>query len=441
MKRIVIIIAAALVLCSAVFVIINITGNNKKVEKKDTYNKVGSEEIVYSGLDDIRKNGDKVVGSLENGEYANISGEDVILTITQADNVCCINTDKADLIGKDKLEILEKEREILEYSLGEGLVESNFYDDVSSLNYQEAKSAIEAGTYKATYGRTVDIPFLGYTLEAEILKRAEDNGEINLTPEEQQELYGEGDYKYGHVDPNCAMVWIDKGKIHGMWQGSHDAADQYHISQIDREKEIELSNGKITLGDAVDFVEDYFETKLPYEVNKDVKKKVQGVSVTKISNNINEIRFRLVRMYNGMLFEGAVEGATYNEIPKYARDICYAEMIDTDDIDIYYGVTSALKVEREGEEADECVTPESALRLVSQSIGSNSEYMVKSIESIYRLKKIDEEKEQYYGTPCWKIFGTNTTSGQEISFYVNMISGELDYEEGERKFDESAFTE
>lgn len=441
MKRIVIIIAAALVLCSAVFVIINITGNNKKVEKKDTYNKVGSEEIVYSGLDDIRKNGDKVVGSLENGEYANISGADVIFTATQGDNVCCINIDKADPIGKDKLEILEKERDILEYYLGDDLVESNFFESTSFLGYQEAKSAIESGTYKPVENYSADNPMLGYTLEAEILRHSDDNGEINLTPEEQQELYGKGDYKYGHVDPNLLTVWIDKGKIHDMWDDAHVVSDQYHISQIDREKEIELSNGKITLGDAVDFVEDYFETKLPYEVNKDVKKKVQGVSVTKISDNVNVIQLRLVRMYNGLIFEGTEEGTIYNEIPKYARDICYAEMIDTDDIDTYSGVTSAIKVEREGNEADKCVTPESALRLVSQSIGNNSEYEVKSIESIYRLKKIDEYKGQYYGTPCWKIFGTNTTSEQEISFYVNMISGELDYEEGERKFDESAFTE
>lgn len=119
----------------------------------------------------------------------------------------------------------------------------------------------------------------------------------------------------------------------------------------------------------------------------------------------------------------------YSEIPAYTKDISYAYMIDTNDVDIYDGVSCAAEIiEDKKNSFSKCITLASALQLVSQSIGENSQYSITSIDTIYRNKTLDDSGSNLYGTPCWKISGINNSSGGKVSFFINMKTGELDYE-------------
>lgn len=98
-----------------------------------------------------------------------------------------------------------------------------------------------------------------------------------------------------------------------------------------------------------------------------------------------------------------------------------------ENIDIYSGDTCAVDIKVESE-TDKCVTLASAVQIVSQSIGENSEYDISAIDTVYRNLFVDTSINELQGTPCWRILGRNITSNETIDFYVNMADGKLDYE-------------
>ncbi len=432
-----------ILLCSIILVMIlgsvvrNINNNNEKVTKKNTFNMISSEDILYSSLNEIRTNSDKVVNDVKNGIYSNISADNVVINITDADNVSYITISPGEAIGENKLAILQAERDILDYYLGNDCIEKYFIDNTTYLSYEEAKKAIENDIYKPINDNIDMNPWLAYTLEADTLKDIYNKtiSDENYQGETIENTFGEGKYQYGYVMPDLASVWINKGKIYSMEEQYHwtepeyyfDLVEEKDIYDIDLNNKIKLSNGEITIENAVEFVQDYFDNRLPYNVNNDVKKRVDEIKIIKCTDDTDILCFRLVRSYNDLSFEGENQGAAYMGIPEYIKDCSFAYMIDVDDIDIYFGVTSAVNINEE-KSFVECVSLQSALQLVSQSIGSNSEYKIFKIETIYRNKIIDGEKNIFYGIPCWKISGRNITSDEEINFYVNMENGELDYE-------------
>lgn len=211
-----------ILLCSIILVMIlgsvvrNINNNNEKVTKKNTFNMISSEDILYSSLNEIRTNSDKVVNDVKNGIYSNISADNVVINITDADNVSYITISPGEAIGENKLAILQAERDILDYYLGNNCIEKYFIDNTTYLSYEEAKKAIENDIYKPINDNIDMNPWLAYTLEADTLKDIYNKtiSDENYQGETIENTFGEGKYQYGYVMPDLASVWINKGKIY-----------------------------------------------------------------------------------------------------------------------------------------------------------------------------------------------------------------------------------
>lgn len=438
MKKTGIFAAVIIVACTAVYVVSNILVNNKEAESQKDIQSADDKSVVYASLDEIRSQAADELDDIKNGKYPNMKCGDIHLDITDADTIRNINISQMNQLGKDNLEIIENQKKLLEEELGDGLVEECFLDGTSNLKYEEAKKAIEDGTYHVYGGTESMLPTLGYTLSADSEQELHEKlMDENYDGQYDYEMnpYNIDTYKYGHVVGNLASVWINKGKIFSYENNNEreepeeyfEVSDSWEIEDAEMDKKVTLSNGDISIGDATQYVEEYFRDKLPYEVNPEVEKIVDKVSIIKINDDINALMFKTTREYNGMKFESDDEGAAYFDIPKYCKDISESYMIDTDDIDIYSGDTCAVDIKVESE-TDKCVTLASAVQIVSQSIGENSEYDISAIDTVYRNLFVDTSINELQGTPCWRILGRNITSNETIDFYVNMADGKLDYE-------------
>lgn len=94
-------------------------------------------------------------------------------------------------------------------------------------------------------------------------------------------------------------------------------------------------------------------------------------------------------------------------------------------------------LEDEGETLTSIIDLSNAIDILSNTIGNNSKYQVLNIGLVYRqqcLSLEDEEDdsiyEKYKLTPSWHIDCISEMNNQNITFYVDAITGEVTYIDG-----------
>lgn len=163
----------------------------------------------------------------------------------------------------------------------------------------------------------------------------------------------------------------------------------------------------------------------------DVKRKVAKIEVFEVEEGKICLEFSLTRCYEGLIFNTGTINSV-GVISSHKTDDFKAIMVDTDDIDEYIGNPNNYnKLIKTSKAITEIVSLDSALQALSENIGSNSRYEVKSIEMIYLRNALDGNilnTENWEGKPAWKVECTNDNDDTNYIFYVDMQTGRIQYE-------------
>lgn len=100
------------------------------------------------------------------------------------------------------------------------------------------------------------------------------------------------------------------------------------------------------------------------------------------------------------------------------------ELMGKNEVSYYVNYGNGKKIQNTGEAITECLTLDEAFTIVSENIGTATEYKVNSIEISYRVG------EDGFGYPVWELETVNTADKKETRFYVNAVSGEIEVDLG-----------
>lgn len=312
----------------------------------------------------------------------------------------------------DAKELIEKEIEFLDFFIEEEFTEEDLWDCSHAISYKETRKQLDEGTY---FKERKDMPALVYGC-----------------------MDGEKPYSYAHVFADFSIVTFDRGKISNLLneeiffpEDRYGIIKSYGLSD-ELDDEFQLLNGSISIKEAIDFVEYYLNSCMPYEMSDDVKIKVNQVNVVELNSDLNILHFQTTRNYKGINFEWGGFYFNCEKDDKYLKDRGSVHIIEIDDID-RYGVTDNGNTDDvvSTNEIKKIITPKGALDIVSEEIGSNSIYKISKIELVYRNQIINNilvEGTEYVGVPCYKITGTNSLDEKETYFYVEMETGNISYD-------------
>ena len=418
----------SLLLCVCVFIGFNVVQNNKYITDRNLYtNNQSKTKVTYSSMEEIHTSSDNVITDLKNGKYENLFADNLHVTLADEDSVSKITIhSRNDYRGiTDARELMEEQIKVIKYFLGEDLdmqylVDAACWSDAENrltrcLNYNEVLALMNAGTYQPMEPYTK--PYMSYVAWTKGAKN---------------------DTRYAHVSHDFSEIVFIKGKLMELqgskWENPEErykAIATYYMDDINLEDEYKLLNGTISIRDAIDYVEKYFNgNQLPYDKAPEVEEKVAKVEVFEIAKDTLCLEFTLRRKYKGLVFEyGPLSGTYMGAIPPYENDHTRVIMVETDEIDERLGMGNGMIMEQEGEAVTQVVSLESAIQKVSRQIGKNSKYRVDSIEMIYRNELVHNDGfyNVYKGTPCWMFQCVNQADNKMTTFYIELISGSINY--------------
>lgn len=273
-------ITTILVLLWGIYIGGYIIKNNKEISYSNYYNQVErNDDLEYLTLSEIRDKKDEAINKIEEGYYENLHGKDVAINLAEegVDKLYEIketeNTEPYRGI-KDEETILEEEVKVIEHYFDMDTLDPEELIDVSTLTaeengyiyitYDELKEKIKNGTYKAKEEVKYNLPSLAYT-----------------------KIWSDkGDNRYIYVSPEFNVTLI-KGKLYEVTfrnkengfpedpEEDYEPIEIYYPNDKNLDDSYTLFDGKsITIKQAIDFTEDYFNNRLPYDSMPDVKRKV-----------------------------------------------------------------------------------------------------------------------------------------------------------------------
>ncbi len=235
------------------------------------------------------------------------------------------------------------------------------------------------------------------------------------------------DEYHAQVDSSCSVLWIDTG-IEGVTPSGDYLDKEYYAGAADGSlnDSYKSSSGEMTVGEAVQKTEDYFNKDFPLEPEKYVKYRVFDGYAVKQEDGTYGFDFGMRREYKGMPCESAWSGTSAYD-GKDSFDIMEAYLDGNGKVSFFNGFSRNNLVEVT-ETYEKILPPETAMEYVAEKIGDATEYEVTAMELSYTLEDkveggIDEDRTEY-GTPVWMIRAMNQSDGHETRFYVNVITGE-----------------
>lgn len=420
-KRIIVMSIVGIGIVMIGYLAVNLLKNNHQIQNKETKEQniqnISSEEKQFSGeyisVEELNSR-DYNNGRLEKTEFNNLVFDDADIYIPKVESVNYISIKgNWPYLGlTDTNALIDKEVEFLDYFIEEEIIREDLWDSSHGISYPELQKQLSEETY---YDEKKSMPALTFV--------GGDGGKP---------------YSYAHVFDDFSTIWFDRGTISDYADKMMSNAEDYYETikeyglNDNLEEEYQLLNGTISIRDAVNFVENYFNTSMPYEMNKEAKIKVTHINVLKAAEDVYIYQFVTSRNYKGISFEAGGMAWDCIHDTQYDKDRAYAYMINTDEIAVYCGYHNGNtdSIESTGE-ITKVVTPESALHIVSEEIGSNSEYKVSKMEIVYRNQIINEtsvEGRESAGVPCYKITGINNNDTRETYFYVELETGNISYD-------------
>lgn len=386
------------------------------VEKNETLPAMAvdvSEDAVT--LDEVRACLEEDI-RLATQEYDNLKLENVVPIITNRNKVYDIQYYQLDTYKdiQDEKEMYDEQMKLIKYYLGDNLKKEYFvcdYTDVEGKyhSFEEFEQVLQQGEKLEPVG-------MAYFYETK------------------------DDIQYAELQRTLANVFFYRGevyrsipieakqKLEGATQARFlcDTVAEYDTGRDEErfDDTYQLKDKEISIREGIDFVEEFLNDKLGIEGNDDIKLKVIGVEVIKITDEYYCYRYKIVREINGLLKVHLDEASPVSDV-NISYDMSDAYMIYSDEVDMYFGRTRRLNYDLKNE-TDRIITLGKALELISDNIGYNSNYQVAGITLGY----LDILTDNGYGnegimTASWVIEAINELDNSITEFYVNARNGEI----------------
>lgn len=446
-KRKIKIVGTIFVILVVVFYVgISFYNNNKKITSENIYTSNKNISKNIDTLENIRNSIEGIKNDIASGKYLNLYGENVNIYMTEEEKLCeeVIEYRKWEEYDgiTDVREMLDYELSFIQFYLGtdlnpEYLIDaasdnSNFdYEKLEMINsgglilteemeypynnYETVCKMIDEGNYPSKYGD--GMPRLGYS-----------DG-FNLVTTEKEYRYAYFYSGFFNVEKgNLKKVLSEESNleyIRTYMFNDKNADDKYILSD---ESEISI---KECINNAVMYLEE-----IPYKGKENIEYVPIYVDVYKFDTEeksskyydkyILEVMF--TRNYEGMYVEF---GYPY-DVNDYVRDDFRMVFMSAEGVEEVLSYQNNAYMENVGKEVTEIIDLKSVLDIMSNTIGNNSKYEIKNIGLVYTQKSVDdglsdEVYEKYELVPVWRIDAVSEINGANKSFYVNALSGEIEY--------------
>lgn len=350
-------------------------------------------EDGYVFVSDAKKDAQALISDMKNKEYKNLVIKDIRPIVPDTDYVCDVNVIYKGNNNPLTKENIEEKIEWMKAFFGEDIdLKDTRIDSFEGETFQEYLDRFDESEYKKEEDQ--DFHMFYY------IKDDED--------------------KYGQVASHG--LWIDTG-FEGICPDFYPDTDKiYYAGGSNLDDTYNTLSGKMSVQEAIDDVEKYFNENFPIDMNTPMKYKAFRVVVQKEDNDCYSFLTYIRQSYNGTLFESAYEGNSAYGSNGYA-DLAKAVLIGKDNINFFNSITLNRKVE-ESENTYVIISLDTALNNISDSIGENSQYKVKEIELGYSATD-DMENNLISAKPVWIIYADNESDTRETRFYVDVRTGEV----------------
>ena len=388
----------------AVLVIVGITVMNQSEEKTQQIEQIlqddSEEETALEPLAEVRKEVDAVIEAGRNGAYRNLRFNEIHPLITEEDRIYQIKVSPPDVPVRE--ENLQKVLDMMQILLGEAIEEKKITvimsNDLGYISIDELREGM----------RKQDEEYIedGYYL-------------FYLNDEKEQ---------CAQINSLMSSLWIDRG-MKGTVPSGEDELDQiYYAGATDGSLQdiYESASGEISVEEAIEQVENYFNHEFPIPLSGEIEYRVARVYILKMPDGTYAFNCSMRRSYGGVFFENANSGVLLQEGDE-AYDLTVAVLDRENHVLFFNGFACNNNIEETGEIL-EVIPLKRATEYISQKIGDNTVYTVKEIELSYMGKKAKTEDGRYceIWTPKWIFFTTNETSGKDVRFYVDVVTGEVE---------------
>lgn len=365
---------------------------------------------VYD-LETVKKNCERDIAKAANGKYNNLKLSNVVVDIDDIDELYQIDVEENDdYRNKSMVENFELVKAAINKFYGDdfdlSVVDVTFFD----INEQPLE------------------PMSFDKVDENIINKKEDGSKYFLVFGDARKNDGKG---FLQIDSNLVSVWFSRGNIQATFpMYAYDIKQVYNltINKSEITDVVHLSDGEITIKDAVDFVEDYLNNDLPYEKNKEFIYEVAEVRVLDVDGQ-DALGFCVRKQYKNIPFDyvDAVTSGEFNST--YWDDRGQLCMIETEEIDNICGLGGdRYNVIKSTDKIEKIISVDGALQAVSKEIGDNSVYDVYGIELIYQFTEDSKDNTlaKYSGRIKWKITSRNQNDDKDTLFYVDVESGKVE---------------
>lgn len=274
-----------------------------------------------------------------------------------------------------------------------------------------------------------------------------------------EEIVFVDDFKYDCIfieTQEVYMVIKGQGSMHGVNKGEavelngkpNKLAGPYYIEHYNeliatysvdelKDESYPLLDGEMKVVDAVDFAKDYFNNKVTYNKNPEIKVDIPLVEVYKINedvyayhmivrDSINQIPFEYSRI-NGPI------GILLNSSDKkeYDRNHALCFMVRSDDMDFYACGGQTDNIEYLGEKITEIISLENAVNIASEYTSKSATFNVLDIEFVYTSSYNDDNIQRTdtsrTANPTWMLKTYNPNDGMYYHIYVDAVDGRCWY--------------
>ena len=242
---------------------------------------------------------------------------------------------------------------------------------------------------------------------------------------------------------DCGIMNYSAGKIGNiiginLLFGVQDVAEfvkSYDIDNDDLSDTYKLLDKEITIKEAVEKAENYWDSLYPLTTVNDIKPKVFEVNVYRIKES-GEYVFNLLRTdtYNGIEIQRAYNGEITNG---YEKSELYGDetgvmsegfMVESDKIDIFHGVYNNYTEPVELKVYGRMVSFEEAINIVSDKLTTLPGEKFELNYAGINYKEFfggDERDYDYYIVPTWEFHFRNPINEDEVKVFVDIETGEV----------------
>ena len=403
------------------------------INEDETYNNIQNETKVdditskYASLSEIRESKDEVMEQAYNGKWNNLHFEQFEPYVPEENEIFNISWEDKKYKGLTGIDIFKEQLKIIEYYAndypnGAFIMEDEIEGFKTDWKYEKVQRILESGEVQFPEGfgsvsykdpREKEY-YLKNTITTNPLFTWITINHRKITNTALDPMIEEGTYQ-GEGVPGMNEWFLETEKIYLSNMADGSLNDEW-----------QLLDGKMSVKECIEFVEEYLNSEMPFETNPNIKAKVFLVRVLKVKEGVYAYSCMIGREIYGILTEVFPSSFGYSQ-EGIVEDGGLAEIIEHGVMDSFECVPLTIETEKQGEAITEIISLENIFNKLSNRIGENSSYKILSVELGYRLTERTNDYVYYYGegTPIWRIIATNENDNKNYVFEIDCVTGKI----------------